>query len=124
MHNSLESSHEPGRDFASKKHSLDVRNLDVQLLSTGAKFLTLLRYARIQLSFRYQTLPSELTDEFMDRLHAAGCDDGTPYSTQGAVAVDFTRKAKNFAAAIARARSQVSAAGGDVKFVEVASRMN
>jgi hypothetical protein len=32
--------------------------------------------------------PAELTDEFADKLFAAGCDDGTPSSADGILSVD------------------------------------
>ncbi len=63
--------------------------------------------------------PAELNDEFADRLFAAGCDDGTPSSSNGILSIDFTRESTDLETAIRSAIANVSAAGGVVKRVEI-----
>ncbi len=63
--------------------------------------------------------PNELTDNFVEQLIAAGCDDGTPSSCDGILAVDFSREASDLESAIRSAISNTSAAGGVVDRVEI-----
>jgi hypothetical protein len=63
--------------------------------------------------------PTELTEEFADKLFSAGCDDGTPSSSAGTLSIDFTRDATDLESAIRSAVSNVSAAGGVVDHVEI-----
>jgi hypothetical protein len=63
--------------------------------------------------------PSELTEEFADKLFAAGCDDATPSSTVGILSVDFSREAADLETAIRSAVANVSSAGGVVDRVEI-----
>ncbi len=63
--------------------------------------------------------PAVLTEEFADKLFAAGCEDGTPASSEGILTVDFTREANDLESAIRSAVSNVSAAGGVVDRVEI-----
>ncbi len=63
--------------------------------------------------------PSELTEEFADKLFVAGCDDATPYSTGGILTVDFSREAADLETAIRTAVANVSSAGGVVDRVEI-----
>lgn len=63
--------------------------------------------------------PAELTDDFADRLFSAGCDDGTPSSTNGIVSIDFSREGSDLESAIRSAVANVAAAGGIVDHVEI-----
>jgi hypothetical protein len=63
--------------------------------------------------------PTELTEEFANKLFAAGCDDATPSSSAGTLSIDFTRDATDLESAIRSAISNVSAAGGVVDHVEI-----
>lgn len=63
--------------------------------------------------------PTELTDEFADKLFAAGCDDGTPSSSECSLSVDFSREATDLESAIRSAVADVSSAGGVVDRVEI-----
>lgn len=63
--------------------------------------------------------PAEFTDEFGDKLFAAGCDDGTPSSSAGRLSVDFSRESSDLESAIRSAVADVSAAGGVVDRVEI-----
>ena len=63
--------------------------------------------------------PTELTEEFADKLFAAGCDDSTPSSSEGTVSIDFTREASDLESAIRSAIADVSATGGVVDRVEI-----
>lgn len=63
--------------------------------------------------------PAELTDDFADKLFAAGCDDGTPSNTNGTLAVDFSREGSDLESAIRSAVANVAAAGGVVDHVEI-----
>lgn len=63
--------------------------------------------------------PTELTEEFADKLFAAGCDDGTPSSSDGFLTVDFGREATDLESAIRSAVSNVATAGGVVDRVEI-----
>ncbi len=63
----------------------------------------------------------ELDDELADKLFAAGCDDGTPSSCEGTVAVDFSREAKDLETAIRSAIADIASAGCLVDRVEIAA---
>ena len=63
--------------------------------------------------------PTELTDEFADKLFAAGCDDATPSSSDGILTIDFGREATDLESAIRSAVSNVATAGGVVDRVEI-----
>ena len=63
--------------------------------------------------------PTELTEDFADKLFAAGCDDGTPSSSAGTLAIDFSRDATDLESAIRSAVSNVATAGGVVDRVEI-----
>ena len=63
--------------------------------------------------------PDELRDEFVEQLFEAGCDDGTPSSSEGTLCIDFNREASDLESAIRSAISNVSAAGGVVDRVEI-----
>jgi hypothetical protein len=63
--------------------------------------------------------PTELTDDFADKLYAAGCDDCTPSSTDGLLSVDFAREATDLESAIRSAVANVATTGGVVDRVEI-----
>lgn len=60
----------------------------------------------------------EMTDEISGALYEAGCDDGTPFSSQGVAAVGFTRQAKSLEEAIRSAIADVHKAGYSVARVQ------
>ncbi len=62
---------------------------------------------------------AEVTDEQADDLFAAGCDDGTPASSEGVARVHFDREAVSLEAAIVSAVAQVQASGFVVSKVEL-----
>jgi hypothetical protein len=61
----------------------------------------------------------ELTDELADKLFAAGCDDGSPGTSDGVFSIDFHREATSLEAAIRSAIGNVVAAGLSVERVEI-----
>ena len=61
----------------------------------------------------------ELTEEIADALFAAGCDDGTPGTSQGTFIIDFHRNAHSLEEAIGSAIANVKAAGYQVERVEI-----
>jgi hypothetical protein len=63
--------------------------------------------------------PTELKEEFADKLFAAGCNDGTPSSSAGTLSIDFSRDATDLESAIRSAVSNVATAGGVVGRVEI-----
>jgi hypothetical protein len=63
--------------------------------------------------------PTELIEEFADKLFAAGCNDGTPSSSAGTLSIDFSRDATDLESAIRSAVSNVATAGGVVGRVEI-----
>jgi hypothetical protein len=63
--------------------------------------------------------PTELTDDLADNLFAAGCDDATPSSSEGVVALDFGRESSDLESAIRSAIANVSSAGYVVSRVEI-----
>jgi hypothetical protein len=62
---------------------------------------------------------TELTDEMCERLFEAGCDDGTPASSQDSAFVHFDREADSLEAAIRSAIANVQAAGYAVAYVKI-----
>ncbi len=52
-----------------------------------------------------------MTDEIADSLFEAGCDDGTPFSSQGVAAIGFSREANSLEEAIRSAIANVNNAG-------------
>ena len=50
--------------------------------------------------------PRELTDDLAEALFAAGCDDGSPGSCDGVVAIDFHRESDSLETAIRSAIAQ------------------
>ena len=63
---------------------------------------------------------SEITDEISQALYEAGCDDGTPFSSEGVAAVGFTREAASLDDAIHSAIADIARAGYRVERVESA----
>jgi hypothetical protein len=60
----------------------------------------------------------EVTEELADSLFDAGCDDGTPFSSQGITAVGFSREADSLEEAVRSAIADVNKAGFTVARVE------
>lgn len=60
----------------------------------------------------------EMTEQLADDLYDAGCDDGTPYSSEGLVGIGFTREARSLEDAIRSAVADVEKAGYRVARVE------
>jgi len=61
----------------------------------------------------------ELTEEIADELFQAGCDDGTPGTSEGVFSVDFHREADTLEEAINSAIGNLKAAGYEVDRVEI-----
>lgn len=61
----------------------------------------------------------EVTDAAADALFAAGCDDGTPASSDGTAWIHFDREASSLEDAILSALAQVRSAGLGVSRVEL-----
>jgi hypothetical protein len=62
---------------------------------------------------------AEVTDDQADALYAAGCDDCTPASRDGAAWIHFDRKGPSLEEAIRSAVTQVQAAGFSVSKIEL-----
>jgi hypothetical protein len=62
---------------------------------------------------------TEVSDDQADALFAAGCDDGTPASSNGMAWVHFDRAAGSLEEAIRSAVGQVQAAGFGAAKVEI-----
>lgn len=60
----------------------------------------------------------EVTEEISNALYEAGCDDGTPFSSEGVAAVGFTREANSLEEAIRSAIANIQNAGFSVARVE------
>jgi hypothetical protein len=72
-------------------------------------------------SFEFQLVLGDvdsMSEGIADALYAAGCDDGTAFSSAGVAAVGFTREAKSLEEAIRSAISDVNKAGCRVSRVE------
>jgi hypothetical protein len=63
---------------------------------------------------------STVNDDIADALFEAGCDDGTPFSSQGIAVVGFSRTADSLEEAVRSAISDVNKAGFSVARVEPA----
>lgn len=61
----------------------------------------------------------EVTDADADALFAAGCDDGTPASSEGTAWIHFDREASSLEDAIRSAVAQVRSAGFEICRVEM-----
>ena len=63
----------------------------------------------------------ELSDEIADQLFEAGCDDGSPGTSDGVFSIDFHREAPTLEEAINSAIANVKSAGYEVERVEIAA---
>lgn len=54
---------------------------------------------------------TEMTEDLAERLFVAGCDDGSPWSSEGVAAVGFDREAHSLEQAIRSAIADVQKAG-------------
>jgi hypothetical protein len=63
---------------------------------------------------------SAMTAEMADCLYNSGCDDGTPFSSQGVTGVGFSREAGSLEEAVRSAIADVNKAGFAVARVEPA----
>jgi len=61
----------------------------------------------------------ELTEEIADELFQAGCDDGTPGTSDGVFSIDFHRAANTLEEAINSAIGNLKSAGYEVDRVEI-----
>jgi hypothetical protein len=61
----------------------------------------------------------ELTEEIADDLFQAGCDDGTPGTSDGVFSIDFHRESNTLEAAINSAIGNLKSAGYEVERVEI-----
>ena len=59
----------------------------------------------------------ELTEDVAEALFEAGCDDGTPGTSEGVFLIDFHREAKSLEEAIQSAIANVKSAGYKVERV-------
>jgi hypothetical protein len=63
---------------------------------------------------------SAMSEEIADVLFEAGCDDGTPFSSQGVAGIGFSREAISLEEAVRSAIADVSKAGFAIARVEPA----
>jgi hypothetical protein len=63
----------------------------------------------------------EIDDDLANALYEAGCDDGSPFSSDGVAAVGFDREADSLESAIRSAVADVQKAGCTVQKVEIES---
>jgi hypothetical protein len=61
----------------------------------------------------------EVSDDLAEALFEAGCDDGSPWSSQGVAAVGFDREAESFEQAVRSAIGDVQKAGCHVAWVKI-----
>ena len=61
----------------------------------------------------------EISDDLAEALFEAGCDDGSPWSSQGVAAVAFDRQAESFEHAVRSAIADVQKAGCRVAWVKI-----
>jgi hypothetical protein len=62
---------------------------------------------------------SEISDDLAEALFEAGCDDGSPWSSQGVAAVAFDREAESLEQAVRSAIAGVQKAGCHVAWVKI-----
>jgi hypothetical protein len=60
-----------------------------------------------------------ISDDLAETLFEAGCDDGSPWSSQGVAAIGFDRKAESFEQAVRSAIADVQKAGCHVAWVKI-----
>ena len=61
----------------------------------------------------------EISDDLAEALFEAGCDDGSPSSSEGIAAVGFDRRAESFEQAVRSAIADVQKAGCHVAWVKI-----
>jgi hypothetical protein len=61
----------------------------------------------------------EISDDLAEALFEAGCDDGSPWSSEGVAAVGFDRRAESFEQAVRSAIADVQKAGCHVAWVRI-----
>ncbi|MEX2172493.1 MAG: hypothetical protein WD851_24440 [Pirellulales bacterium] len=74
-------------------------------------------------TFEFQVVLADvdvMTDEIADEIYAAGCDDGSPFSSAGVAAIGFSREAPTIEEAVRSAIAGVNKAGFGVARVEFA----
>ncbi len=72
--------------------------------------------------YRFTVVPgghSEVSDDLAEALFEVGCDDGSPWSSQGVAAVGFDREAESFEQAVRSAIADVQKAGCHVAWVKI-----
>ena len=62
---------------------------------------------------------TEISDDLAEALFEAGCDDGSPWSSEGVAAVGFDREAESFEQAVRSAIADVQKGGGHVAWVKI-----
>jgi hypothetical protein len=62
---------------------------------------------------------NEISDDLAEALFETGCDDGSPWSSQGVAAVGFDREAESFEQAVRSAIADVQKAGCHVAWVKI-----
>lgn len=62
---------------------------------------------------------TEVSDDLANALFEAGCDDGSPWSSQGVAAIGFDREAESFEQAVRSAIADVQKAGCHVAWVKI-----
>ena len=60
-----------------------------------------------------------IDDDLAEALFEAGCDDGTPFSSEGVASVGFTREADSLESAIRSAVADVQKTGCTIQRVEI-----
>jgi hypothetical protein len=81
------------------------------------------RISRKMPTFDFQLVLNDVVavnEEIADALYDAGCDDGTPFSSQGVAAVGFSRDADSLEEAIRSAIADINKAGFTVSRAESA----
>ena len=62
---------------------------------------------------------SEISDDLAEALFEAGCDDGSPWSSEGIAAIGFDREAESFEQAVRSAIADVQKTGCHVAWVKI-----
>jgi hypothetical protein len=61
----------------------------------------------------------EMSEDLAESLFEAGCDDGSPWSSEGVAAIGFDREAESFEQAVRSAIADVQKAGCHVAWVKI-----
>ncbi len=61
----------------------------------------------------------EISEDLAEALFEAGCDDGSPWSSEGVAAIGFDREAESFEHAVRSAIGDVQKAGCHVAWVKI-----